>query len=233
MNTMGESVAVLYEDEFSTTDLALQATLAQIPTLRIISEAELEHDEPHGKTALIFVQEARVASAVDRIANLKQRLPSLRLLVALQAMNATNLGSLVEAGADAFISGCPSPDELCTALALLHFSKKLSHEAGMFARKANKKADSCFTRRETEILLLLSSGFSNKDVARRLDVSVRTVETHRLNLRRKTKTGRLKDLISLARTLRLTPDLDVELSEGRCFAQQDARLVSRDCSVAA
>jgi len=34
------------------------------------------------------------------------------------------------------------------------------------------------------------------------------VETHRLNLRRKTQTGRLKDLVSLARQLGLAPVMD-------------------------
>ncbi len=42
-------------------------------------------------------------------------------------------------------------------------------------------------------------------MARRLNLSVRTVETHRLNLRRKTQTGRLKDLVALARHLGLAP----------------------------
>ena len=62
--------------------------------------------------------------------------------------------------------------------------------------------------REAEILRFLSAGFSNKEVARRLNLSVRTVETHRLNLRRKTQTGRLKDLVALARHLGLTPVVD-------------------------
>lgn len=47
-------------------------------------------------------------------------------------------------------------------------------------------------------------------MARRLALSVRTVETHRLNLRRKTQTGRLKDLVSLARQLGLAPVVDSE-----------------------
>jgi len=64
------------------------------------------------------------------------------------------------------------------------------------------------TPREAEVLRFLSSGFSNKEVARRLALSVRTVETHRLNLRRKTQTGRLKDLVSLARQLGLAPVVD-------------------------
>lgn len=41
------------------------------------------------------------------------------------------------------------------------------------------------TGREQTILLQLAQGLSNKDVARDLDISVRTVETHRKNIKRK------------------------------------------------
>ncbi|MDQ5959436.1 MAG: hypothetical protein QG592_515, partial [Pseudomonadota bacterium] len=41
------------------------------------------------------------------------------------------------------------------------------------------------TEREREILILVAQGNSNKRIAQQLDVSVRTVETHRLNLRKK------------------------------------------------
>ncbi|MCR8825561.1 response regulator transcription factor [Pseudosulfitobacter koreensis] len=41
------------------------------------------------------------------------------------------------------------------------------------------------TGREQTILLQLAQGMTNKDVARDLDISVRTVETHRKNIKRK------------------------------------------------
>lgn len=41
------------------------------------------------------------------------------------------------------------------------------------------------TNREQSILLELAQGRSNKEVARKLDISVRTVETHRRNIKRK------------------------------------------------
>ena len=41
------------------------------------------------------------------------------------------------------------------------------------------------TNREQTILLLLAQGKSNKEVAGALDISVRTVETHRKNIKRK------------------------------------------------
>ncbi len=41
------------------------------------------------------------------------------------------------------------------------------------------------TNREQSILLQLAQGLSNKEVALKLDISVRTVETHRRNIKRK------------------------------------------------
>jgi DNA-binding CsgD family transcriptional regulator len=57
------------------------------------------------------------------------------------------------------------------------------------------------TEREVEVLSLIGAGFSNKDIARRLALSVRTVETHRLNIRKKTQSTRLSDLVSVARQI--------------------------------
>ncbi|MGD6587625.1 LuxR C-terminal-related transcriptional regulator, partial [Xanthomonas citri pv. citri] len=77
--------------------------------------------------------------------------------------------------------------------------------------QSEQKNDFGLTPREAEVLRFLISGFSNKDVARHLDLSVRTVETHRVNLRRKTRTGRLSDLVSLARQLGLPPVTNDEM----------------------
>lgn len=57
------------------------------------------------------------------------------------------------------------------------------------------------TGRELEILSLLANGLCNKEIANRFDLSVRTVETHRLNIRRKTSSNTLSDLVRIARSL--------------------------------
>lgn len=51
------------------------------------------------------------------------------------------------------------------------------------------------TAREREVVELLAHGLSNKDIARRLDVSVRTVETHRANAIHKLDVGTSAEII--------------------------------------
>jgi FixJ family two-component response regulator len=54
------------------------------------------------------------------------------------------------------------------------------------------------TDRELEVLRLLVNGMLNKQVAAQLGISPRTVETHRANIMRKTRTENLPELVRLA-----------------------------------
>ncbi|MCP5418983.1 MAG: response regulator transcription factor [Gammaproteobacteria bacterium] len=54
------------------------------------------------------------------------------------------------------------------------------------------------TPREQEVMALVVGGHSNKDIARRLDISPRTVETHRARIMEKMGATSLPDLVTLA-----------------------------------
>ncbi len=54
------------------------------------------------------------------------------------------------------------------------------------------------TKREREVLQLVADGESNKSIARKLDISTKTVELHRANLLRKTSTKSSVKLVKLA-----------------------------------
>lgn len=64
------------------------------------------------------------------------------------------------------------------------------------ARPASSTGE--LTRREREIVQLLAEGRSNKEIATLLNLSVKTVETHRSNLMRKLGLHGLSDLIHYA-----------------------------------
>jgi DNA-binding NarL/FixJ family response regulator len=58
--------------------------------------------------------------------------------------------------------------------------------------------DNQLTVREQEVLQHIARGESNKQIARALDLSVRTVETHRLNIKRKLGIEGQAELIKFA-----------------------------------
>ena len=66
------------------------------------------------------------------------------------------------------------------------------------AQAAESDYQSPLTARETEVVRLLAQGKSNKEVATRLFISVRTVEHHRASLMRKLKCRNKAELIRYA-----------------------------------
>ena len=66
------------------------------------------------------------------------------------------------------------------------------------AAPARAKRSDGLTPRQKEILKLVSQGNTNRDIARRLAISVRTVEVHRFNLMRRLKVRNVAQLLRQA-----------------------------------
>jgi DNA-binding NarL/FixJ family response regulator len=203
---MSTTVGILILDEPQDLSATVRATLERMPEFYTINEDDLDRFGAGNAIALVFLDEIRLADGIARITGLKERQPNLRTLVAFGALTADDLRALLAAGADAFVARSKSLREVGAALrALAKGSGSLVPPEQPAAVTVDQSEALGLTPREVEVLRFLCAGFSNKEVARRLALSVRTVETHRLNLRRKTQTGRLKDLVSLARQLGLAP----------------------------
>ena len=78
-------------------------------------------------------------------------------------------------------------------------------QAGGFELNLPALAAPGITRREHEVLKLVASGRSNKEIARRLSVSPHTVKTHIGRLYEKLEAARRTDAVLRARELRLIP----------------------------
>ena len=61
------------------------------------------------------------------------------------------------------------------------------------------------TARQKEILSLVTQGFTNREIAEKLDISVRTVEVHRFNLMRRLRVRNVAQLLRQAIALRIIP----------------------------
>ena len=109
---------------------------------------------------------------------------------------ATKLGAL------AFLQKPVSRDQVRAAVALaLTLSRELTDKFSAIARARTLFAS--LTEREREVFQLLTDGKPNKMIARKLVISLRTVEFHRANIQTKLQTNSLSDLIAIARWLEL------------------------------
>jgi two-component system, NarL family, nitrate/nitrite response regulator NarL len=144
--------------------------------------------------------------AEETMLRLRADNPDLHFLIYMSPENPLAISELFASGAYGFISQSADSGEIMTAVRAVtsggtyipsHLTRALI-AAGKSVLKGNAYD---LTHREAEILSLIGEGMSNKEIANRLDVSVRTIETHRLSIRRKTSANTLSDLVRAARSV--------------------------------
>jgi DNA-binding CsgD family transcriptional regulator len=67
-----------------------------------------------------------------------------------------------------------------------------------FLKSRGQESSRLLTDREREIVQLLADGHSNKEVAKSLGISVKTVETHRARIMRKIGVNSIVELVRYA-----------------------------------
>lgn len=78
-----------------------------------------------------------------------------------------------------------------------------ARQAALARRREAEARLAALTPRERDILDAIAAGLGNKAIARRLDLSPRTVEVHRANIMRRTDAGSVAELLRLAFTAEL------------------------------
>jgi two-component system, NarL family, nitrate/nitrite response regulator NarL len=133
-----------------------------------------------------------------------QKFPEIKIL----ALSMSGQGDLVNQMInDADISGYVlkniGKQELVKALEKIsgggiYFSEEVLHEMTRASDLKKENEEAHLTAREIEIIQLIEKELSNKQIAERLFLSERTVETHRKNIFRKTNTSSVIGLVKYA-----------------------------------
>lgn len=151
---------------------------------------------PHGKDGLTATSE------------LKKLLPDTSVLILTMHDDEGYLFRAIHAGASGYILKSAPHEELLTAIrhiaageAYLYptATKRLMSEyVERMKRGENAGAYESLSEREKEILAKVAQGYSNKEIAEQLVISVKTVETHKSNLMEKLDLKTRPDLVKFA-----------------------------------
>lgn len=206
-------IKILLVDDHAVVRMGLTMLLNGHPDIRVVGEAsegneginkalELQPDVvvmdlsmPHGRDGLSATSE------------MKKRMPNINILILTMHDDEEYLFRAIQAGASGCILKSAPHDELLAAIqsvstgnAYLHPSatKRLIEEYIGNIKDGSGDTFSLLSDREKEVLTLIAKGFANKEIAERLVISVKTVETHKSNVMEKLQMKTRPELVEYA-----------------------------------
>jgi DNA-binding NarL/FixJ family response regulator len=147
-------------------------------------------------------------NGLEATRRIKEALPETEILIFSMHESEELIRDVLAAGARGYLLKSDASRQLVPAVETLarhqpFFSGRVSEVVlGGFLKpepvKTGSTAGERLTSREREVVQLLAEGQSNKQIATKLDLSVKTVETHRTSAMRKLGLKSLPDLVRFA-----------------------------------
>ncbi|MGJ7919359.1 response regulator [Neobacillus sp. LXY-4] len=206
-------IKILLVDDHAVVRMGLTMLLNNYPDMQVVGEAS-EGNEGIKKALLlkpdVVIMDLSMPHGKDGLSatsELKKQMPHVAILILTMHDDEEYLFRAIQAGASGCILKSAPQDELVAAIqsvadgnAYLHPSaiKKLITEYMETVKQGNTDTYSLLSDREKEVLTLVAKGFSNKEIAEQLTISVKTVETHKGNLMEKLHMKSRPELVAYA-----------------------------------
>jgi DNA-binding NarL/FixJ family response regulator len=187
---------ILLADDHETVREGLKVIVNAQSDMEVIAEA-LDGREAVARTRALLPDVVVMDVSMPRLnglqatETLKQHCPQVKVLALTRHADDAYLHRLLRAGASGYVLKQSRASELLHAIRAVASGGKYLDPAvagrviGEFGRRAQPLAsgvaDPGLSPREEEILRLVAWGYSNKQIAAQLELSVKTVETHKTN----------------------------------------------------
>lgn len=206
-------IRVLLVDDHTIVREGLCALLELSPEIEIVGEAgngneALKIAGKHKIDIVLMDLSMPGMSGLEATLALCKEFPEIKIIILTQYSDEEHVFSILEAGAHGFLNKSAASSELVTAIrsvyrgdsylspsATKHLIRNYQLEANI-----NKKRDPYeqLTGREKEVLRLLAEGHTNKEVAKMLVISPKTVDSHKTRLMAKLELHNRAELIKYA-----------------------------------
>ena len=206
------NVRILIADDHELIRRGLVASLAERPDWTIVAEAAdgrqaCELAALHAPDIAVLDLTMPELNGLDVTRHIRASTPKTRILIVTAHESDQLIREVLDAGAMGYVLKSDAGRVLVQAVEALlderpFFTSKVARFVlDGYLRSAEESASPAtvgLSPRERHIVQLLAEGSNNKEVARTLQLSVKTVETHRSNIMRKMEFGSLADLVRYA-----------------------------------
>lgn len=207
-----KKIRLLLADDHAILRAGLRVLLDAQPDMTVVAEAADGHealDRARVNRPDVAVVDLTMPgmSGVQTLERLRREVPTTRLLVLTMHDDPAYAGLTLAAGATGHVVKDAESSELLAAIRAVHRGRTFVHtgsdvDGGPQLESATTVVPP-LSRRERQVLELLARGHTNREVAQRLTLSVKTIETYRSRLSEKLNLHSRADLVRLAMDLGL------------------------------
>ena len=193
------NIRVLIAEDHQTVREGLELILKAQPDIEVVGEAgdgqaAVEMAKALNPDIVIMDVSMPRLNGLKATRELQRSVPHVKVLTLTRHNDDGYLQQLLRAGVSGYVLKQSPSTELLQAIRAIaggrqYLDSALTHRVvGSFVEKSNARNSAPQrepSERESEVLRLIAWGHSNKEIATRLDLSVKTVEVHKANALRK------------------------------------------------
>lgn len=204
-DTVAVPIRVVLADDHAMMRRTLRRLLDGEPGVQVIAEAgDLEgaarHVQSHQPHVLVLDLSLPGGSSIEAISRLRERSPVTHIVVMTMNESPAFAQRAFAAGAVGFVTKDLADEELPTAVRAAARGEEFvsPRVAARLDALHRTLTDEALSPREVEVLRLIALGHTSVEIARRLHLSPRTVETHRAHIHTKLAVRSRAELVRYA-----------------------------------
>jgi two-component system, NarL family, response regulator NreC len=208
MGTDGPSITVVLADDHAVVRAGLRLLLERTGDLEVVSEAGTAEDAVRtvlGHKPSVLVLDLNMPgdlSSLDAIPRVADASPATRVVVLTMQEDPEFARRALRAGAAGYVLKEAADSELVEAIRRAaagetYLTPSLGAALAAAPPAASGPPDD-LSEREVEVLRLIALGHTNAEIAGQLDLSVRTVESHRAHIQQKLRLSTRAELVRYA-----------------------------------
>jgi two-component system response regulator NreC len=206
-------ITVILAEDHTIVRKGIRSLLDNEADIEVIGEAEngreaIEKVEQLSPDIILMDSTMPILNGLEATRQIGKRFPEVKVLVLTMHTNEEYIFQFLQVGASGYLVKQSAPNELVAAIRAVfqgdyYLSPSISKtviEEYVRQAKAVGREDSyeTLTDREREVLQLITEGYSNREVAEQLHISVKTVGVHRINLMHKLNIHNMTELTKYA-----------------------------------